>query len=628
MVIAPLAGAVLGGMYLNAKYSIANDLTHFRAVGTALINHLRVERQDKMHLYYHFRDKAKATPDRVFLIFEGRTYTYRQLELASNRLAHWLLAQNVKPKDIICIMEQNHPTFYIAMWAIMKIGAIPSMINTNLQENALLHCLTVADTRIFLFDPVYESQVSTIAEEARAAGVSLYAYGEATEFEESTSLLGPSLTPNALAPYSDEDTDESLLKGVGVSDPAWLIYTSGTTGLPKAAVVQHARLNGVIWGSTVLSGITKDDVSYCCLPLYHSSALYMATHITLNIGAKLVLARKFSVTRFWDDVYNNNVTIFFYIGELCRYLMNRDPHPLETKHKVHTCFGNGMPPEIWNQFRDRFGIQKIAEFYGATEGPGGIFNLNTNQFSAGAVGYCGPLLRSTLRSEVKIIKIDPISEEPLRGKDGFCIECGYDEPGEMLIGMKAQGGRARFDGYYKNKSATSKKIIQHALKKDDIYFRTGDLLKMNSDGMYFFLDRLGDTFRWHSENVATTEVSQAVAKYPAVAEANVYGVKVPGHVGRAGMVALILRPNTTIDFADFYKHLSKQLPKYAVPIFIRFVPSMNITGTFKQQKVAFRDQGIDAIPEDQKPVYWLQNGTYVPFTTEDYARIANGKVKL
>ncbi|KAI9482512.1 hypothetical protein BDB00DRAFT_933901 [Zychaea mexicana] len=613
MALASAAAAVLGGMYLDAKYAIRNDLTHFRAVGTAIINHLRVERQDKIHLYYHFRDKAKSMPNRVFLIFEGRAYTYRQLELSSNRLAHWLLSQNVKPKDIICMMEQNHPTFYIALWAIMKIGAIPSLINTNLQEDPLLHCLTIADTRIFLFDPMYESQVATIAEAARAAGVSLYAYGEATEFDSSTtSSLGPALTPEALAPYPDIDTDEALIKGVGVSDAAWLIYTSGTTGLPKAAVVQHARLNGVIFGSTVLSGITKDDVSYCCLPLYHSSAC-----------ATLVVARKFSVTKFWDDVYNNN-----YIGELCRYLMNRDPHPHERDHKLHTCFGNGMPPEIWKQFRERFNVQKICEFYGATEGPGGLFNLNVNDHGAGAVGYFGPLLRGLLRSEVKIIKIDPISEEPIRDKNGFCIQCAYDDPGEMIIGMQGQGGRARFDGYYKNSKATSKKILVDALKKGDIYFRTGDLLKMNSEGMYYFLDRLGDTFRWHSENVATTEVSQVIGKYPAVAETNVFGVKVPSHVGRAGMVALILRPNTTLDFADFYQYLSKHLPKYAVPLFIRFVPSMNITGTFKQQKVLFRDQGIDKVPDDQQPIYWLKGNTYVPFTAEDYAKVSTGKVKL
>ncbi|KAI8147282.1 hypothetical protein BJV82DRAFT_664529 [Fennellomyces sp. T-0311] len=623
------AAAALGGMYLESQFSIRNDLRHFRSVKTALAKHQQAERDDTIHLYYRFREKAKATPDRVFLIFEGHKYTYRQLETASNRLAHWLLAQHVKRKDIVCMMEQNHPTFFIAFWAIMKIGAVPSLINTNLQEGSLLHCLTIAETRIFLFDPVYEAQVATIADAARNAGVSLYAFGEATELSnETTSALGPVLSHDVLSSYPDLDTDEALIKGVTMADPGILIYTSGTTGMPKAAIVKHARLNGSMWGNSIMCEITKNDISYCCLPLFHSAGLFMATHITLNAGAKLVIARKFSVSRFWDDIYNNNVTIFFYIGELCRYLMNREPHPLERKHKLHTVYGNGMPPELWNQFRERFEIKNIAEFYGATESPGNTFNYNQNAYSAGAVGHLGPLVRRFLRTDLKIVKMDPVTEEPIRDKNGFCIECKYDEPGELLIGMDGQGGRKKFDGYYKNPEATKKKLLYNVFKEGDSYFRSGDLLKMNSKGMYYFLDRLGDTFRWHAENVATTEVAQVVAKYPGVAEANVYGIKIPAHDGRAGMVALILKPDTNWDFADFYKHLAKSLPKYAVPLFIRFVPSMNLTGTMKQQKMVFRDQGIDKVPQDEQPIYWLQNKTYVPFTNEDYVRISAGKVKL
>ncbi|KAI9260744.1 hypothetical protein BDA99DRAFT_560803 [Phascolomyces articulosus] len=625
-----VAAAVLGSIYLaESQFSIRNDLRHFRSVSTALKNHGSVEREDKIHLYYRFRDRAKATPHNVFLVFEGRSYTYRELELASNRLAHWLLDQKVKPQDVVCMMEQNHPTFFITFWAILKIGAIPALINTNLNEDALLHCLFIADSRFFLFDPLFEAQVATVADTAREKGMKLYAYGESTEFNSmTTSTLGLALTPNVLSNYSDKDTDESLLRGITALTPGMLIYTSGTTGFPKAAIVQHARLNGTMWANSVLSGISKDDTSYCCLPLYHSAGLFMATHITLSVGAKLVVARKFSVTRFWDDVYTNNVTVFFYIGELCRYLMNRAPHPLERKHKLHTVYGNGMPPELWNKFRKRFGIKNIAEFYGATEGPGGTFNYNQGPKTAGAVGHLGPLVRRFLRSDLKIIKIDPITEEPVRNSKGFCVECKYDEPGELLIGLDGQGGRKRFDGYYKNKEATEKKLLYNVFQKNDRYFRSGDLIRMNSKGLFYFMDRLGDTFRWHAENVATTEVSQVVVKYPSIAEANVYGVKVPGHDGRAGMVALILHQDKALDFADFYQYLAKRLPKYAIPLFIRFVPSMNLTGTMKIQKMAFRDQGIDKVPENEQPIYWLKNKTYVPFTAEDYAQVAAGKHKL
>ncbi|CDS11756.1 hypothetical protein LRAMOSA04019 [Lichtheimia ramosa] len=617
----------LGAMYLDAKYAIRYDLHMLNSVRTVLKKHQEAESKDREHIYYHFRDKAKATPDRVFLVFEGRKYTYRQLEIASNRLSHWLSAQDVQKGDIICMMHQNHPTFLITFWAISKIGAIPSLINYNLSGDALLHCLTVAKSKIFLFDPMFEDQVATIAQAAQKdAGVQLAAYGEATEFQETSCQLAPALVPSVLRHYSAEDTSEHLLKGIGLKDVCFLIYTSGTTGMPKAAIVQHVRLNGIIWGSAALARLSANDVTYCCLPLYHATGLYMAMGKCLHVGGTFVLARKFSATRFWDDVYNNNVTVCYYIGELCRYLMNQPHHPLEDKHQVRLFFGNGMGPDIWNAFRERFHIAEVDEFYGASEGPGGVFNINKNERTAGAVGYSGPLVH-LLRQELKLVKVDPVTEDPIRDAQGFCIPCDYMEPGELLVGLTGQGGRSGFDGYYKNKKATDKKLIHNAFKKGDVYFRTGDLLKRHKEGMYYFVDRLGDTFRWKSENVATTEVSQAICKHPAIAEANVFGVSVPHTSGRAGMAALILRQGVQLDFDDFYRHLASQLPKYAIPVFLRFVPSMNMTGNFKQQKVAFRNEGIENIPEDQQ-VYWLQSGRYIPFTKQDLARVQEGNVKL
>ncbi|KAG2224636.1 hypothetical protein INT45_007881, partial [Circinella minor] len=623
-----VAAAVLGSIYLENKLALRNDWRHYSSVNNALTNLQKAVREDKLNMYYRFRDHAKTTPDRVFLIFEGRSYTYKELEITIHK-AHWLLEQNIKPKDVVCMMEQNHPTFFIVFWGILKIGAVPAIINTNLSEGSLLHCLSVAESLLLLFDPMYETQVATIANAAHEKGMRLAAYGEATEFDNTTtSNLGPALTPNVLFKYSDEDTDESLIRGVTLPDLGALMYTSGSTGLPKAAIVQHAKIDVAGWGNVINAAMTKDDITYCCLPLYHATALFMATHITLAAGAKLVLARKFSASGFWDDVYNNDCTIFFYVGEVCRYLMNRPHHPLERKHKLHTCYGNGMPPELWNQFRERFGMKVIAEFYGATEGAGGVFNYNKGPKTAGAVGHLGPLARKYLRPELKLVKIDPITEEPIRNKDGFCLESKYDEPGELMIKLDPPGGRRRFHGYYKNSEATNKKVISNVFEKDDSYFRSGDLLKVNAKGLYYFLDRLGDTFRWKGENVATTEVAQVISKYPVVAEANVYGVKVPGHDGRAGMVALVLYPDAILDFADFYKYLAKNLPKYSIPLFIRFVPSMDLTGSLKQTKVTFRNEGIDKVPEDQKPLYWAKNQTYTLFTDDDYARLSARRHKL
>ncbi|KAI8147280.1 hypothetical protein BJV82DRAFT_700807 [Fennellomyces sp. T-0311] len=618
---ATLAAAVLGTMYLDSRFSVTKDFGRIWRLIKIFSKSRRGEREDRMHIYYRFKERAKEDPDRVFLIFEGETYTFRQLEEASNRLAHWLLSQNVKPKDVVCMMHQNHPTFLISLLAISKIGAIPSLINTSLADASLLHCINIAKTKLFLFDPVYVRQVATIAAGAKELGVALYGFGEGHTEE------FPMLTTEVLSAYSSADTDEAYLKNIGPTDAALLIYTSGTTGMPKAAVAPHYRVSCELtfWTCAIFSKITPDDIAYTVLPLYHSSGLYVSLGSMLVGGGKVVLARKFSVSHFWDDCYNNNVTVFHYIGELCRYLTNREPHPLENKHSIRLAFGNGMRPDVWKKLRERFNVPHILEFYGSTEGVGGFFNYNTGELGVGAIGQGGTLIRMLMRT-AKLIRIDPITEEPIRGKNGLCQVCDYGEPGELVTRLDPDA-ELPFTGYYGNEKATNKKILRNVLQKGDMYFRSGDLIILDKDGHYYFGDRLGDTFRWHAENVATTEVGQVVSEYPGIAEANIFGVKVPNHEGRAGMAAIVLQPNTSLDFADFHNYLSKRLPRYAVPIFLRFMPSLNKTQTFKQQKVELRDQGID-LTKVTEQIYWAQNKTYVPFGQQEYALVSRGKVKL
>ncbi|KAI8366441.1 hypothetical protein EDC96DRAFT_508101 [Choanephora cucurbitarum] len=621
-------GGLLGSMYLDAKFLLSKDLHQIRSGIASFIKQRQWTSQDRLHFYFRFKERAKENPKGVFILFEGQEYTFQYIEKRSNRLAHWLLENNVKKNDVVCMMHQNHPTFFITLLAISKIGAIPSLINTNLSEKALLHCIKIAESKLIIFDPLFEAQVATILEECQKMGIGLIAYGEATEDKTSNDIpFALTLTPGTLMSYTDEDTSEEFLRGIGTSDPAYLIYTSGTTGMPKAAISQHLRVcfGGVMF--SLCASLRKGDRVYCVLPLYHSSGLIVSVTSTLVSGGTIVLGRKFSVSRFWNDCSDYKVDCFTYIGEFCRYLLSQPEHPEERNHKVRMVFGNGMRPDVWVKFKDRFNIPTICEFYAATEGPAGLFNVNTGEIGTGAIGFRGPLF-SLLRKDSQLIKIDPITEEPLRDKHGFCIKSPCDEQGELIVKIQ-QDGLVKFDGYYKNKAATEKKIMRDVFEKGDCYFRSGDLIRKDRDGHYYFGDRVGDTFRWKSENVATTEIAQVLGEYPGIYEANVYGVLVPKHDGRAGMAAIVLKEGTTIDFKDLRSYLQKNLPKYAVPLFLRFVPSMEITGTFKQQKVAFRNQGIDLtkIPESE-PVYWLKEDTYVPFTLEDFAKIDVGKVKL
>lgn len=627
-VVAAGIGGLLGSMYLDAKLLLSRDLHQVRSGGAAMLYHRLWEFQDRLHYYFRFKERAKANPNNVFVVFEGREFTFRQIEKASNKLAHWLMAEGIKKGDIVCMMQQNHPVFFITLLGISKIGAIPSLINTNLADDSLLHCIKIANTKLFIFDPVYETQVQSVLQSCQELKVQLVSFGESTfESEASPLSFASTLTPSILSRFSDKDTSEDLIKGVASSDAAYLIYTSGTTGMPKAAISQHTRVNFAMVMYSNTAGVQKDDRVYCVLPLYHSSGIIVSCSVCLFSGGTIVLGRKFSASRFWNDCVDYKVTVFTYIGEFCRYLLSQPTHPEERNHKVRLVYGNGMRPDVWNRFRDRFNIPKICEFYAATEAPTSLFNVNTGELGAGAVGLRGKFFR-LIRSEVQLIKIDPITEEPVRDKNGFCVKSAFDEQGELIVRMETEGP-VMFDGYYKNKGATQKKILQNVFEKGDAYFRSGDLLKLDSDGFYYFGDRVGDTFRWKSENVATTEVAHAIGVYPGVGEANIYGALVPNHDGRAGMAAIVVKEGHTINFKELYQYLRKKLPKYAIPVFIRFVPAMELTGTFKQQKVEFRNQGIDLtkIPETD-PVFWLQGDTYVPFTLEDYAKVDVGKVKL
>ncbi|KAL1935617.1 hypothetical protein VTP01DRAFT_4757 [Rhizomucor pusillus] len=625
--VLPAAAALLGGMYVDAHCRVRKDLSSLYTLLATVLTFKSKERQNQLHFYYRFQEKFKATPDRVFIVFEDKKYTYRQIEEASNRLARWLQDQGIKPGEVVCMMQQNHPMFFVSMYGIAKTGAIASLINTNLSESSLMHCLKVANTRLFLFDPIYEAQVATVAEEARAQGTQLFAFGDATEDSEFTFSLAPAVTPSVLQKYSADGLNEDILSKAKGTDAAILIYTSGTTGMPKAAIVTHQRVDVILWASTATSQISADDVIYCVLPLYHSSGLLISAGSALTAGATLVIGRKFSASKFWDDCVKYRVTVFHYIGELCRYLLNRPVHPLERKHRVRLIYGNGMQADVWRKMRDRFEIPDILEFYGATEGIGGFHNYNRGEYGLGSVGIYGPISRATYFRGARIIKIDPITEEPQRNKVGFCEECNYDEHGELVMAIDPKTPET-FSGYYKNKEATSKKILRNVFKKGDMYFRTGDLFRLTSDGRYYFGDRLGDTFRWHGENVATTEVAKALNDFPGIAEVNAYGTPIPNHEGRAGMVAIVLQPDVeSLDMEKVYDHLSKRLPRYAVPIFIRILTSMSTTGTFKLQKAGLRTEGIDPT-KVKEPIFWQQGNTYVPFTQEDYGKLARGAVKL
>lgn len=384
------------------------------------------------------------------------------------------------------------------------------------------------------------------------------------------------------------------------------------------------------------------------MPLYHSSASILGFMSCLMAGSTIVIGRKFSARTFWKEVRENEATIVQYVGETLRYILAAPPaqdpatgEDLDKQHNVRIIFGNGLRPDIWNQVKERFNIPNVAEFYAATEGTSGSWNFSSNDFAAGAIGRNGSLTEFIMGGGIAIVEVDHESQEPWRDpQTGFCRKVPRGEPGELLYAIDAADPAERFQGYFRNSTATETKIMRDVLQPGDAYFRTGDMIRWDPDGRWYFSDRLGDTFRWKSENVSTSEVGGVIGAHPAIHEANVYGVALPNHDGRAGCAALVFRhqidannSTTVIEPSEavldsLAQHALRNLPRFAAPLFLRVTPEMQGTGNNKQQKHVLRSEGVDPGVVQRDRLYWLRGERYVPFEANDWRRIQGGDVKL
>jgi len=384
--------------------------------------------------------------------------------------------------------------------------------------------------------------------------------------------------------------------------------------------------------------ITRVDFCLQCMPLYHSSAAILGFCSTLCQGSTIIIGHKFSTKSFWKEVRESNATIIQYVGETCRYLLAAPPQTdpvtgenLDKKHNVRIAFGNGLRPDIWNRFKERFGIQTIAEFYAATEGTSGSWNLSSNEFSQGAIGRNGTIASALFSRQIAIVQLDWDTEEPWRDpKTNFCKKVDVGNPGELLYKLPAADISSKFQGYFNNKAASESKIMRDVLVKGDAWFRTGDVVRWDAEGRWYFNDRIGDTFRWKSENVSTSEVSEALGHHPHIHEANVYGVELPNHDGRAGCAAVVF---STEDLSSSLldsvaSHAARTLPKFAVPLFLRVTRQTQATGNNKQQKHLLRGQGVEPGKMGGDRLFWLKGGTYVGFREKDWEELKGGRVRL
>ncbi|MBV8979075.1 MAG: long-chain-acyl-CoA synthetase [Alphaproteobacteria bacterium] len=591
--------------------AVSREAIYLGAIGRTLFR-LRHVKPDSPHTVNEiFEDVAARKPRNTAVLFEERVLTYEDLSQGANRYAHWALAQGLRKGDVVALFMESRPEYLMAWLGLVKLGAVVALINTNLRGAALAHCITIAEAKL----AVVGSELAAAYVEAMAdAGT------KPAPWITGGPVHGGEDLDAALAEASSMPVDIAVRQGLVAKDNAFYIYTSGTTGLPKAARFSHMRMLYMMYGFAGALDTRESDRIYDTLPLYHSTGGVCAVGMALTVGGALVIRRKFSVHAFWQDCRRYDITVFQYIGELCRYLLNAPPGPHERDHRIRAITGNGLRPEIWDAFQKRFAIPRIVEFYGATEGNVSMLNYDGKP---GAVGRIPWYMRGLIKT--RIVRFDVESEMPVRGADGFCIECADGETGEALGAVDDEAGR-RFEGYT-HSADSEKKLLRDVFEKGDVWYRTGDLMRRDAHGYFTFVDRIGDTFRWKGENVSTGEVAGVLESVPEIAEANVYGVGVPGQDGRAGMAALVVAPG--FDAQSLGAALAGKLPAYARPLFLRLRPEMEITGTFKQRKVDLVRDGFDPA-HVADPLYWFdaQNGRYQSLDAARYRDIVEGRVKL
>jgi fatty-acyl-CoA synthase len=548
------------------------------------------------------------------LLSDRESFTYRELAARANQYARWSLAERIQKGDTVCLMMPNRPE-YMALWlGITRLGGVVALLNSNLTGATLAHCVNaVTPTHVIVAAELldrFETAGPFITGDAK-----LWVHGDGKSDHPRIDRAVDALSPAKLAPHETRE--------LTIEDRALYIYTSGTTGLPKAANMNHYRLMLAGHAFAGVMATRPTDRMYDCLPMYHTAGGLLATGALLATGGSVVIKEKFSAHEFWDDIVSWECTVFQYIGEFCRYLANSPPHPKETAHALRLACGNGLRPDVWPDFKRRFRIPHIIEFYAATEGNVSLFNFEDKE---GAVGRIPWFLES--RFPTKVVRFDLDLQQPIRDREGFCVECAPEEAGEVIgkILKDASKPGARFEGYA-TKAETEKKILHGVFEKGDSWFRTGDLMRKDADGYFYFVDRIGDTFRWKGENVSTTEVEETIGQFSGVAETNVYGVSIPGRDGRAGMAALVV--NGSFDLAAFRRHLADSLPVYARPLFLRIRSEMDVTSTFKQKKIDFVAQGFDP-DATADPIYFDDPAAkaFVRMDRKLHDHIRDGGVRL
>lgn len=563
---------------------------------------------------------ASTHPQDIALLCEDEVVTWKELNDRANRVACALKEQGIGVGDCVSVFMQNRIEFVVQILAVSKLGAAASLINTNLNKQQLIHSIMLTKPKKCIFGEELAEPLNEVRDELNMKDGEDYLFVR-DKGSEPPPNWAINLDSKDESRDSENHPESSSMK---LSNIAFYIFTSGTTGLPKAAVLSHKRmLPSAGMSANALLRIKRKDRMYNCLPLYHGTGLMVGLTAAFTVGASTVIRRRLSVSAFWDDIRKYDCTSFVYIGEFLRYLMSSPPDPKDRENSIRAIVGNGLRPDIWLDFKQRFDIERIGEFYGASEGNGAFANIFNKDCTVG-FGV----------APAKLVKYDVASDEIVRDANGMCCEVEEGEPGLLLFEVTE---KSQFEGYT-NAEASDKKLLRNALKEGDVYFNSGDLMKTVDVGFSFgqkhyqFVDRVGDTYRWKSENVSTNEVGEIINRHRDIIFTNVYGVEIPGTDGRAGMASIVFKEGlnlNNLDLTSLSEHIIENLPGYARPIFIRVLDELPTTTTHKLQKNDLRDQAYHLEQVDHELLVMKPGETvYCKLDSDFYDKIIRREISF
>lgn len=602
---------------------VVRVLGEFSRIAPTMATIKKPTKDEKASLGTVFEDSVARHPQNLLLLFEGRQWTYQEFNAEVNQLAHLLQARGIKRGDCVALLMENRAEFLLAMLALAKLGAAGSLINNSLSGNALVHCIEETSAKKCIVGAeradVLADVVPELAQRLHWQPVTDYLWvpdvGDRADHLHCPDWAENIVPVMATMPQSNLPITREITAG----ETGMYIFTSGTTGLPKASVQPNYKYVMVErFVSKLGIQVKPTDRLYLCLPLYHSTSLIPGFCSFMSRGASVYLRRNFSASNFWTEVQEYQTNCFVYVGELCRYLADQPVTEAEKNNPLQKMMGNGLRPDVWDQFKGRFGVQRICEIYGASEGNATFFNLLNKDKTIGAS-----------LSPVILVHYDLENEAIIRDSNGYCIEVPIGETGLLLSQITTEN---EFDGYT-NRKATAGKIVDNVKEAGDHWFNTGDLVRQIDVGFamgfkhFQFVDRTGDTFRWRAENVSTNEVAEVLNAHPQITMANVYGVEVPGVEGRAGMVAFQLENGEEeLDLDAFQVLVERGLPGYAQPVFIRVLRDVTMTATFKLQKNGLREQAYhpDKVNGDIIYVRKPRNDVYQKLDADFYEQLVGG----